>query len=348
MALLALAAMGIGASANGQQGRALLPEPSLALTTETSNSIAEAMDIVTQFHSDVTRIKRTGSPLTEGQIAYERMAGKMTVPNQLNHLPFPDENSEREWTVDAIRVAKGIKPRINYQVVNGDTAIYFQGTTEIQKNLQDNVRMIAWYRDQIEKVCPEEKAATGTYALARVIDAFLDRLAHSVPEVKVRMSGTMNVAQDQKIEFSHRELWEMLSTVNRYFFYKVQIHEDEKNEYYPADFLLMGSLVRTAAIYGADPPPDGLAKIGTRLSPDATDWRSDAFDALNSWVEEQKGKQRYPQQLCTIKIPDPKVEALPAAPAPAPGAFPADVEDVKELGGQIFIKRNGYWSLWNK
>lgn len=342
---LAIAVAGASVSAGAQKTKMLSPEEGPAISADTSDSFAKAFGIAQQFHSDVTRIKRSGAPLSEGQIAYERMVSQMSVPTQLSHLAFPDADASREWTVDAKRVAKGIKPRINYQIVNGETAFFFQGTPAIQQNLEDNVRIIAWYRDQIEKVCPKEQAATGTYALARVIDAFLNKFAKSVPQVSVRMTGKMNSPQDQKIEYSHREVWEMLATVNRYFFYKFQIHEDTQREYFPADFLLMGSMVRTAAIYGADPPPDGLTKIETRLAPNLPDWRADAYEALQSWVDEQAGKQRYPQQLCTIKIPDPVI-AKPAAPPP--GAFPADVEDVKEIGGQVFIKRNGFWTLWNK
>lgn len=341
---IALVVGGVGVSAGAQKGMPL-SDGNSSNSTDPSGSFAQAFTVVQQFRDDITRIKRNGSPLSEGQVAYERMVGHMSVPTQLSHLPFPEEDTNRAWTVDAKRVAKGIKPKINYQVVNGETAIYFQGTSAIQQNLQDNVRIIAWYRDQMEKVCPSEQTAEGTYALARVIDAFLDKFADSVPQVTVRMDGTMNDPSDNRIEYSHREVWEMLAIVNRYFFYKVQIHDDEAKEYFPADALLMGSMVRTAAIYGASPPSGALSKIETRLEPDSPDWRGDAYEALNSWKEEQQKPQRYPQQLCTITIPQPKIDnvAVPAAPS-----FPPDVEDVKEIGGQIFIKRKGFWTLWNK
>jgi hypothetical protein len=277
------------------------------------------------------------------------MIQQLGVPHQFAHLAFPAEDSNREWTVNAKRVAKGIKPKINYQVVNGETAICFQGTPSVQQNLQDNVRLIAWYREQMEKTCPNEQAAKGTYALARLIDAFLAKFADSVPPIEVRMDGTINQPRDQKIEYSHREVWEMLSAVNRYFFYKIQLHDEQVRDFYPADLLLMGSMIRTAAIYGASPPAEALAKIETRLDDSAKDWRADAFMALRSWKDEQQRGQNEPQQLCTITIPVPQpLQPAPApAPAPAADAFPPDVEDIKELGGKIFLKRNGHWTLWD-
>jgi hypothetical protein len=52
------------------------------------------------------------------------------------------------------------------------------------------------------------------------------------------------------------------------------------------------------------------------------------------------------KEVCTITIPKPLVSATPKSTDP--NAFPPDVEDVKEIGGKIFIKRKGFWTLWEK
>jgi hypothetical protein len=345
--VVAFAFVGVGTCTGAQKsGGALTAEGPEAFSADSNNSFAQAFVMARQFRSEISRIKRSGSPLSEEQVVYERMVGQMSVPPQLAHLAFPDVDTDREWTLNAKRVAKGIKPKINYHVDNGETTLQFQGTPSIQQNLHDNVRIIAWYRDQIEQVCPSKEKAAGTWALARVIDAFLNKFADSVPQVNVQLTGKINEPKDQKIEYSQREVWEMLATINRYFFYKVQIHDEQVEEFYPADVLLMGSMVRTAAIYGAAPPADALATIETKLKPDSEDWRADAYDALSSLAEEQQKPNPDVKEVCTITIPKPLVSATPKSTDP--NAFPPDVEDVKEIGGKIFIKRKGFWTLWEK
>ena len=119
--------------------------------------------------------------------------------------------------------------------------------------------------------------------------------------------------------------------------------------------MVMNSMIQTAALYGAQPPQSVLRNIDVKLSEGDAGWKGAGFTALDSWERELNEDHFYPQNVCAISIP-PKEAPKPAKPepkpepkpAPKPGAFPEDVEDVKEVGGQIFIKRAGKWQLWEK
>lgn len=306
------------------------------------------VDEVARFHNQFHPSKGRGIPVDFQVSAYKQLASKMDVPKEVDLLEFPlPESSAEEWVDDAKKAANAIKPEMNYQVDNASGFKVIQGTSEAEKNLKDNIKVIAWYRDQIEEVCPEKHESEGAYALAEVIDEYLAELADSVPPVRVKLTGRMNMPKDKKLEYSDKKLWEMMSTVNRYFYYKVQVHDDKK-EALPADYLLMGAMVKTAALYGAAPPPKSLIEIDARLTKENKGWKGAAYDAIKSWEKEINGEFDTPQKACVIKIPEiPKPQPAPQKPKKK-DEFPSDVEDVKEIGGKIFIKRKGYWSLWEK
>jgi hypothetical protein len=302
---------------------------------------------VAQFHDHFHPARGRGVPAETQVVAYKELASKMKVPKEVELIEFPEaENSDNPWVENAKKAASAIKPQMNYHVDNISGFKVIQGTTEAEKNLKDNVKVIAWYRDQIEKVCPDKVESEGSYALAQLIDEFLLELADSVPPVRVKLKGPTNSPDDKKLEYSDKKLWEMISTVNRYFYYKIQIHEDKK-EALPADYLLVGSMVKTAALYGAAPPRKSLVEIETQLAGTEHGWKRAGYDAIKSWEKEINGQTQKPQKVCVIEMPEtPPVNPPKEKQKADPDEFPPDVEDVKELGGKIFIKRDGYWKLW--
>ena len=184
-----------------------------------------------------------------------------------------------------------------------------------------------------------------------LLDEYIELLYDALPRVKIRKRGRMNVAGDNKLQYSEVQLWRILSVINRYFFYKIQVHADRK-DFYDADFLLMNSMIRTAALYGARPPSSTLTDIKFNFKEGDKGWKGHAFDAIDSWDKEVNDEFRYPQNLCAIKVP-PKNKPKPKPPAPKkkqpakdPNAFPPNVEDVKEIAGQIFLKIDGRWKPW--
>ena len=305
---------------------------------------------VARFHDYFERAKLRGAPTSTQIVAYKELASKLTVPKEVEQISFPLPTDSEEWFEDAKKAANAIKPKMNYTVDNTTGFKVIQGTAEAEKNLKDNLKVIAWYRGQMDQVCPEKQSSEGTHALAKVIDEFLAELAGSVPKVRVKLYGTMNMPEDKKLQYSDTKLWQMLSTINRYFYYKVQIH-DEKKEALPADFLLMGAMVKTVALFGAAPPRESLIEINAKLAEEDEGWKGAAYVAIKSFEKEINGEYQTPQKVCVIKLPD--------VPKPAKKdegdkkkeddkGFPPDVEDVKEIGGKIFIKRKGYWQLWEK
>ena len=103
---------------------------------------------------------------------------------------------------------------------------------------------------------------------------------------------------------------------------------------------------KTAAIYGAKPPTSGLTRIESQLSESGIGWHQAGHDALESWNDVIKQREKLDEKLVTIEIPaKPKPKAAPAPPKNQ-NDFPSDVEDIKEIGGKIFIKRKGNWQPW--
>ncbi len=277
---------------------------------------------------------------------YNEMAEKLLVSADYAHLPFPESDPEREWISTAAKVARGIKPNINYLVKKGREDSIICGSQAAIDNLYHNVRLIAWYHDQLDQLLASQGLDEGALALSQLIDEYLNIFAQAIPTVKVKKSGRMNVARDQELQYSETRLWQILSVINRYFFYKIQVHAD-RQDFYQADFLLMNSLIQTAALFGANPPLSSLRTLKLELSPDASGWRGAAYRALDWWEKQLEDGSGYGQPVCVVAIPaKPQPPAAPAKKQPA--GFPADVEDVKEVGGQIFLKRNGRWQPWNK
>ena len=307
----------------------------------------QAIQQAKTFHAQTESLAPTVDSIERKKKIYDSMAKQMEPTPEFDHLPFPTTDPEREWTQKAAKVATGIKPNINYQVVKGRTDAVIYGSAASTKNLRENVRLIAWYRDQLDQNYSNERYNEGPVAIAKLIDDYFDELGDSLPEIKVRKQGRLNLTRDQKIDLSNQDIWGIMSVINRYFFYKTQIRPNDL-EYAKADFLLVDAMVKTAALYGSEPPRLSLSKIEVALPTGArTDgWKSAANDALDCWEKELKKEHDVPQVLCEIIIP--KKAAPPAMPKPPEGSFPKGVEDIRELGGKIYIKRNGTWELLKK
>lgn len=307
----------------------------------------QAIQLAKTFHVQAESLAPMVDSIERKKKIYDSMAKQMEPTPEFDHLPFPTTDPEREWTQKAAKVATGIKPNINYQVVKGRTDAVIYGSAASTKNLRENVRLIAWYRDQLDQNYSSERYNEGPVAIAKLIDDYFDELGDSLPEIKVRKQGRMNLTRDQKIDLSNQDIWGIMSVINRYFFYKTQIRPKDL-EYAKADFLLVDAMVKTAALYGSEPPGLSLSKIEVALPTGArtVGWKSAANDALDCWEKELKKEHDVPQVLCEIIIPE--KAAPPAMPKPPEGSFPKGVEDIRELGGKIYIKRNGMWELLKK
>jgi hypothetical protein len=310
------------------------------------STVVKTIEYVHQFHARVDQIGRAPNLIQKKRDLYNEMAEKLAAPAEFAHLPFPAADPERGWISDALKVARGLKPNINYLVKTGRGDSVICGSQAAMDNLYQNVRMIAWYHDQLDQACSGQGLNEGAQALSQLLDEYLSIFAKSIPSVKVKKSGRMNVARDHELEFSETRLWQVLSVINRYFFYKIQVHAD-RQDFYQADFMLMNSLIQTAALYGANPPLSSLRTLKMELSPAAPGWRGAAYQALGWWEKQLEDSSGYSQYVCVISIPA-KPEPTKAPAKKAPEGFPSDVEDVKEVGGQIFIKRNGRWQPWDK
>lgn len=318
------------------------------------SQVKETIQRVETFHVRVAQINTSVNKqrlVSQKRNLYDKMASQLKVPAQYAHLKFPEVQSVKPWTAKANKVAKGLKPNINYQVARGRQDSVICGTNAAIDNLYDNVKVIAWYHDELDKNYTSEKEDVGARALAGLLDEYIELLYDALPRVKIRKRGRMNVAGDNKLQYSEVQLWRILSVINRYFFYKIQVHADRK-DFYDADFLLMNSMIRTAALYGARPPSSTLTDIKFNFKEGDKGWKGHAFDAIDSWDKEVNDEFRYPQNLCAIKVP-PKNKPKPKPPAPKkkqpakdPNAFPPNVEDVKEIAGQIFLKIDGRWKPW--
>lgn len=310
------------------------------------STVIKTIEYVHTFHTRVEGMGRAPNLIQKKRDLYNEMSEKLVVSADYAHLAFPERDPAKEWTADAAIVAHGIKPNINYLVKKGRDDSVICGSQAAIDNLYNNVRLIAWYHEQLDQIYADQGLDEGTQALSQLIDEYLRILSQSIPTVKVKKTGQMNVARDQELRYSESRLWQILSVINRYFFYKIQVHA-ERQDFYQADFLLMNSLIKTAALYGANPSVNSLRTINIELSPDAAGWRGAAYRALDWWEKQLDDSSSYHQYVCVVSIPEkPKPPAAPAKKK-QPG-FPTDVEDVKEVGGQIFIKRNGNWQPWTK
>lgn len=319
------------------------------------SQVKETIQRVETFHVSVARMNTNVAKnrlVSQKRKLYNQLASQLTVPAQYTHLKFPEARTLKPWTVKAKKVAKGLKPNINYQVARGRHDSVICGTESAIDNLYHNVRIIAWYHDELDRNFSSENEDIGALALAGLLDEYLDLLHDALPRVKIRKRGRMNTAGDNKLKYSETQLWRILSVVNRYFFYKIQIHADRK-DFYDADFLLMNSMIRTAALFGARPPNSTLTDIDFTFKEGDPGWRGHAYNAINSWEKEVNDDFVYPQNVCAIVVP-PKKKPKPKPPAAEkkeppkdPNAFPPNVDDVKEVAGQIFLKIEGRWKPWS-
>ncbi len=336
VSIITLSGVGLGSPADGQT------------VTTFEKRVIETITRVQSFHNQVESMQRFPGMTQKKRELYTQLASQLSPPAEYAHIKFPTDDPNREWVRHASRIARGLKPNINYLVKKGGSDTVITGSDAAIQNLFNNVKMIAWYHDELDKQFSDVSKNHGSVALSQLIDEYLKTLSDALPQIKIRKRGRINIAKDQELKYSEKKLWQLLSVINRYFFYKIQINDDRK-DFYAADFLLMNSLIQTAAIYGAEPPTAKLGTLDIEFRKEDKGWKSAAYEALDSWERELNGEFPYPQTLCVIKIPA-KPKPKPPAPKPPPkkDAFPSDVEDIKEIGGQIFIKRKGHWHPWEK
>ena len=303
-----------------------------------AKKVVDAISHATDFHRQ-TESNIPTSIQTKKRL-YLDLAKKIHSDNTWTHLPFPDRNQE-SWSNDAYSVAKGLKPSVNYQVAKSKQAALVCIDNSTAKDLYNNVRMISWYRKQLEDSIGETPES-GTHALASLIDEFLHRLAKSLPATKITTIGKINVSTRQEIQLPDFVLWEILSTINRCFFYKKQLVENA-DQYEVADLCLLEAMTKTAILFGAKPPSNALNEIRSELSRDSEGWKKAAYEAIDSWRLVQKGTVDASENFANVTLlPKPVKKTAPATT----GGFPDNVSDIKEVGGRIFVKRHGKWELW--
>ncbi|MEM7456949.1 MAG: hypothetical protein AAF456_21575 [Planctomycetota bacterium] len=308
---------------------------------EAASRVGQAIDAAIHFHHESRHMPRQVDAIRKKHELYFSMASRMDLQGELEHLSVPDNSS---FASVAARVESGLKPGICYEVVKSRGSANICGSDEISDRLERNLRYITWYRGQLDQSFDSDRTDKAAKAVAGLIDEFLSRLADSVPRVRIRMSGDLVNDGEQKLEFSDAEIWGILSSLNRYFFYKFQLNPG-RSDFQDADFMLIESMVKTAAIYGSRPPSTGLQEIEFELTERDRGWQKHAFDALETWKDYEEAESN---SICVITIPDkPSPEPEPEAPPEEKPEFPSDVEDIKEIGDQIFIKRSGRWEPWS-
>jgi len=321
-------------------------QASLAYQQRIESALATAQD----FHIRAERLPNSSDRYQRRMQLYISMAKKMTPSPSLEHIKFPSHESlptseDQIWLADAMTIASGLKPSINYQVKKHDLDAVICVDEKLASSLQKNVKLVAWYRGEIARQGHDLESDKGSQALAELIDQYFTLLSDSLPKLKIRRNGRLNMARENIIRFSNNKLWAILAAINRYFFYKAQIH-DLSHQCQAANYVLIESMIKTAAFYGAAPPNRALEEIKIEFgSENDKSWKkavADAFDALETEAQSHDGQAL---NLCQIKVP-PKPKPVRAPSKPKSNSFPTDVEDVKEVGGQIFIKRNGRWGIW--
>ena len=177
-----------------------------------------------------------------------------------------------------------------------------------------------------------------------MIDEFLRRLANSLPPTKVTSIGKINESTRQEIQLPDFVLWEILSTINRCFFYKNQFVENAEH-YEVADLCLLEAMTKTAILFGAKPPSNALNEIRAELSRDSEGWKKSAYQAIDSWRLVQKGRIDAESNFVNVTLL-PKPKPVKNTTPPKANNFPDNVSDIKEVAGRIFIKRHGKCELW--
>ena len=320
----------------------LLAKPSCAVGENPhARNVIDAIVFASEFHrqteSNVTTTLDTKKKL------YLDLASKIQTDNTWTHLPFPKPEKEN-WATDAKTVAKGLKPSVNYQVAKSRQAALICVDKKIAKDLYNNVRMISWYRKELSKSIAKETSENGSQALAELIDEFLRRLANSLPPTKVTSIGKINESTRQEIQLPDFVLWEILSTINRCFFYKNQFVENAEH-YEVADLCLLEAMTKTAILFGAKPPSNALNEIRAELSRDSEGWKKSAYQAIDSWRLVQKGRIDAESNFVNVTLL-PKPKPVKNTTPPKANNFPDNVSDIKEVAGRIFIKRHGKCELW--
>lgn len=304
--------------------------------------VLTAIKLASSYHqmTESEAVVRTGVDYKKK--LYLDLANKIESHSDWVHLPFPVVSTEA-WIDNARLIAKGLKPGINYQVVKPKQDAVIGVDKKIADALYQNVKMIAWYRAAISDQI-EDEDAEGSGALVSLIDEFLDRLARSLPKTKIVSVGKMNQSYQHKIQLQDFVIWEILATINRCFFYKTQLF-NEASEFEKADFLLIEAMTKTAILYGAKPPSNALVQIRADLTSESLGWRKSAYIALDSWRKVEQGKASAAVNFVNLRIPL-KPKPVKNKPSPKSNGFPDNVTDIKEVGGKIFVKRNGAWQLW--
>jgi hypothetical protein len=204
--------------------------------------------------------------------------------------------------------------------------------------------MISWYRNEIDKSDVPADEEAGSRALATLIDEFLKHLASSLPRTKITTIGKLNQSNRQKIVLPDFVLWEILSTINRCFFYKQQLMPGAQ-QFEKADICLLEAMTKTAILYGAKPPNSPLTDIRAALNKDSKGWRKAAYLAIESWRKVEKGHITPEQNFVNIVL-TPKPTVVKKRKPENKEGFPDNVTDIKEVGGRIFIKNDGKWQPW--
>ncbi|MEM7457537.1 MAG: hypothetical protein AAF456_24600 [Planctomycetota bacterium] len=312
-----------------------------------SNRVSSAITTSLQFHHELRNLPSQSNTLGNRHELYLSMADTMELPEDFEYLEVPEEVEQEPWFTSAEVVEEGIRPGVSYEVVKSRGSAHIRGTEEVTERLRNNLRFITWYRSQLNQPFGKERADQAADSMAGLIDGFLEKLSESVPEVRIRATGDV-INDEERIEYSDQEIWAIMSTINRYFFYKFQLNPG-REDFQKADFLLVESMVKTAAIYGSKPPETGLQKIEVELSENDRNWKQHGFEAMETWEDFESAEETG---ICVISVParpaPTQVEQAREEPAEEDSnEFPSDVEDIREIGDRIFIKRRGRWQPWD-
>lgn len=237
----------------------------------------------------------------------------------LEHLPDCLTEPPRPWSNPYKKVASGLRGNITYKFEadgqTGKRADVFQASDEQLKSIRGNLKIIAWYRDQLEQKCSGEAAASHRWAywFRMLLDEVIETLAKGMPKPKVSLDGEI---EKPVLELDERTLWSQLSCVYRCVHFKQMVYENA-DEFVPADLALMEALQKLSVLHGAEIEPAWFETVKVDLSdPNVRGWKKEARMALLVLQMKANGESKASQELaCVIPIPEkPKPQPPPKPP----------------------------------
>lgn len=238
----------------------------------------------------------------------------------LDHLPDHLGDTDRAWNAHYVRIANGLKGNVTYKFeangLTGKRSDLFEATDQHVNYIRGNLKVIAWYREQLEQKSSGESAPNhrGAYWLALLLDELMETLAQGMPRVKISLDGEI---REPVLELEERTLWHQLSCIYRYLYFKLLVYENS-GQFVPADLAFMDALQKLLVLYGAEIDPGWFETVKVDLTdPNVQGWKRTARMALLVLQMKADGDTKAQQEIaCVIPIPEKPKPQAPKPPQP--------------------------------